>query len=81
MHKMLDIARKFMAEQLNIPLERINDDTVFSDLEADSNDVVEVIRALEDVYDIEFPDDDLEYYPGLEALVAFLYEYMQQVKK
>ena len=80
MHKMLYIAKKFLAEQLNIPLERITADTTFSELEADSIDIVEVIMALEDIYDIEFPEDDLAYYPTLESLVAALYEYMQQVK-
>jgi len=80
-HKMLDIARKILAEQLNIPVELITADTTFCELEADSVDVVEVIMALEDIYDVEFPESDLEYYPNLESLVAFLYEYMQQVKK
>jgi acyl carrier protein len=81
MHKMLDIARKLLAEQLNIPVERITADTTFCELEADSIDVVEVIMALEDIYDIEFPENDLAYYPNLESLVLLLYEYMQQVRK
>jgi len=80
-HKMFEIARKFLAEQLNMPVERITAETTFSELEADSIDVVEVIMALEDIYDVEFPEDDLEYYPTLESLVAVLYEYMQQVKR
>jgi acyl carrier protein len=80
-HKMLDIARKFLAEQLNIPIERITADTTFCELEADSIDVVEVIMALEDIYDVEFPENHLEYYPDLDSLVAFLYEFTQQVRK
>lgn len=81
MHKMLAIARKLLAEQLNIPIERVSADTTFCELDADSVDVVEVITALEDIYDVEFPESDLEYYPNLESLVAFLYDYMQQVRK
>lgn len=81
MHKMLAIARKLLAEQLNLPLERVAADTTFCELDADSVDVVEVIMALEDIYDVEFPEGDLEYYPNLESLVSYLYEYMQQVKK
>lgn len=81
MHKMLDIARKFLAEQLNMPVELITADTTFCELEADSLDVVEVIMALEDIYDVKFPENDLEYYPNLESLVEFLYGYMQQVRK
>ena len=81
MQKMLVLARKILAEQLNIDKEQITAETTFSDLEADSIDVVEVVMALEDIYDVEFPEDDLEYYPTLESLVAVLYDYMQQVKK
>ncbi|PKM76217.1 MAG: acyl carrier protein [Firmicutes bacterium HGW-Firmicutes-15] len=78
---MFVLARKILAEQLNINAEQITAETTFSDLEADSIDVVEMIMALEDIYDVEFPEDDLEYYPTLESLVNVLYEYMQQVKK
>lgn len=81
MQKMFVLARKILAEQLNINAEQITAETTFSDLEADSIDVVEMIMALEDIYDVEFPEDDLEYYPTLESLVNVLYEYMQQVKK
>lgn len=81
MHKMLDIARKLLAEQLNIPVELITADTTFGELETDFLDVVEVIMALEDIYDVEFPENDLEYYPNLESMVEFLYGYMQQVSK
>lgn len=81
MHKMLDIARKILAEQLNMPVELITADITFSELEADSHDLVEVIMALGDIYDVEFPEDDLEYYPNLESLIEALYDYMQQVRK
>jgi acyl carrier protein len=77
---MFVLARKILAEQLGINAEQITAETTFSDLEADSTDVVEMLMALEDIYDVEFPEDDLEYYPTLESLVIVLYEYMQQVK-
>jgi len=78
--KMYNITRKLLAEQLNISVERITTEMTFSDLDADYIDVVEMIMALEGIYDIEFPEDDLEYYPTLESLVTVLYEYLQQVK-
>ena len=81
MQKMSNIARKLLAEQLNISVELITAEITFSDLGADSIDVVEMIMALEDIYDVEFPEDDLEYYPTIESLVTVLYEYLQQVKK
>ena len=77
---MLAIARKILAEQLNISLERITPDISFSELGADSMDIVEVIVALEDIYDIKFPEDDLEYYPNLEILITTLFQYRQEVQ-
>ena len=81
MHKMLEIATKFLAEQLNVPPGRIAADTTFSELGADCLDVVQVIIALEDVYDLDFPKNDLEYYPTLESLVTYLNQYRQEVSK
>ena len=77
---MLAIARKILAEQLNISLERITTDIPYSELGADSMDIVEVIVALEDIYDIKFPEDDLEYYPNLEILITTLFQYRQEVQ-
>jgi acyl carrier protein len=81
MQKMFVLARKLLAEQLNINEEQITEETTFSDLEADSVDVVEMIMALEDIYDVEFPEDDLEYYPTLESLVTVLNEHVMRVRK
>lgn len=81
MHKMLQIARKILAEQINMPLERVTADITFSELGVDSVDVVEVVMTLEDIYDIEFPEDDLGYYPNLESLISSLHAYMQEVNQ
>lgn len=81
MNKMLDMARKILAEQLYIPVELITEDTAFYDLDAENTDVAEIITVLGDIYDIEFSHDDLEYYPNLESLVECLYKYMQRVRK
>lgn len=73
-------ARKVLAEQLEIELDSIDMDTRFEDINADSIDIVEMIMALEDIYDIEFPEEDLEDYPTMGALVKALYEYLKQAK-
>jgi acyl carrier protein len=36
--------------------------------------------ALEDIYDIEFPEEDLEDFPTFGSLVEALYSYIQKVK-
>jgi len=55
-------------------------DTKFEDINADSIDIVEMIMALEDIYDVEFPEEDLEEYPTMGSLVKALYEYLKQAQ-
>lgn len=81
MQEFFEIARKILAEQLNIDPAEITMETTFEEIEADSIDIVEMIMALEDMYDIEFPEDDLEDYPVVGELIKALYEYLVQKKK
>lgn len=81
MEELFELARKILAEQLSIEPGDINMESTFEELDADSIDIVEMIMALEDVYDIEFPEDDLEDYPNMGSLIKALYEYLQKVKK
>lgn len=81
MQEFFELARKILAEQLDIDAEKITMETNFEEIEADSIDIVEMIMALEDVYDIEFPEDDLEDYSTMGDLIRDLYAYLQQVKK
>lgn len=81
MQEFFEIARKILAEQLNLDESEITMESTFEELEADSIDIVEMIMALEDIYNVEFPEDDLEDYSNLGALIKALYEYLQQVQK
>ena len=81
MQEFFDIARKILAEQLNIDPADVTMGTTFEEIEADSIDIVEMIMALEDMYDIEFPEDDLEDYPVVGGLIKALYDYLVQKKK
>lgn len=81
MQDFFELARKILAEQLGIDAERITVETTFEEIEADSIDIVEMIMALEDIYDVEFPEDDLEDYLTMGDLVKDLYAFLQQVSK
>lgn len=81
MQEFFELARKILAEQLDMDAEKITMETTFEEIEADSIDIVEMIMALEDIYDIEFPEDDLEDYISMGDLVKDLYAYLQQVTK
>ncbi len=81
MQEFFELARKIMAEQLELEPEAITMETTFEDMEADSIDVVEMIMALEDIYDVEFPEEELENYPTFGSLITALYNYLQEAGK
>lgn len=80
MDELFKVASKILAEQLNIEQSDITMETTFEEIDADSIDIVEMIMALEDLYDVEFPEEDLEDYPTMGTLLAALYEFLQQAK-
>jgi acyl carrier protein len=50
-----------VAEQLGVDLKEITPEaSILDDLGADSLDVVELVMSLEDVFDIEVPDEEVE---------------------
>jgi acyl carrier protein len=58
---MFDKIKEVVAEQLDCDIAEIKEDSKFiEDLGADSLDVVELVMALEEEFDIEIPDEDAE---------------------
>lgn len=56
-----DKVKSIIADQLGVAEEDITASSKFvEDLGADSLDVVELIMAMEDEFDLEFPDDEAE---------------------
>ena len=53
--------RSIVAEQLGVDLSEVTPEaSILDDLGADSLDVVELVMTLEDEFDIEVPDEDVE---------------------
>jgi acyl carrier protein len=46
--------------------------TTFKDLEADSLDIVQILVALEDNFDIEIPDEDLKGITNMGDMIAYV---------
>ena len=44
----------------------------FEDMKADSLDIVQILVAVEDTYDIEIPDEELEDVTDMESFVAVI---------
>ena len=53
--------KEVVAEQLNVEADAVHEDSSFvDDLGADSLDLVELVMALEDNFDMKIPDEDVE---------------------
>ena len=67
--------QELAAEILGVDAEQVQMDVSFArDLAADSLDLVELIAAVEDKYDVELPEEELEKMKNVGDLWAFLEE-------
>ena len=58
---LFDDVKEVVVEQLNVNPDEVKEESKFvEDLGADSLDVVELVMALEEKFDIEIPDDEAE---------------------
>ena len=77
--KMLEKMKEIIAEQLNVDPEEITEATSFKDdLGADSLDIVELIMALEEEFDIEIPDADAEKVVSVGDVVDYIKDHIRQ---
>jgi acyl carrier protein len=67
--------QELAAEILGVDPDQVRKDVSFArDLAADSLDLVELIAAVEDKYDVELPEDELENMKNVGDLWTFLEE-------
>ena len=65
--------KQIVVDQLGVEDEdQVTLETSFKDLDADSLDVVELIMALEEEFDIEIPDEDAEKLTTVGAAVEYV---------
>ncbi len=57
----LPAARRVIAEHLAVPCELIRDEARFRELGADSLDLITLTMALEEAFDVEIADDQVEH--------------------
>ena len=66
--------KEIIAEQLSVELADLKEETSFDELNADSLDVVELIMALEEEFDLEIPDEDAEKIKTVGSIVDYIKE-------
>ncbi len=70
---LFDEVKEVVVEQLNVSPDEVKEDSKFvEDLGADSLDVVELVMALEEKFDIEIPDEDAEKITTVQDAIQFI---------
>lgn len=65
--------RDIIVEQLGVDADRIKPEASFiDDLGADSLDIVELVMAMEEVFDVEIPDEDAEKLKTVNDVISYL---------
>lgn len=70
--------KEIIVEQLGVDADDVKMDSSFiDDLGADSLDIVELIMALEEEFDIEIPDEEAEKFPTVGNVVDYVKEHTE----
>ena len=70
--------KSIIADQLGVGEDEIKPESSFiEDLGADSLDIVELVMAMEEEFDVEIPDDDAEKIQTIGDAIAYLKEKLE----
>lgn len=71
--------KKILCEQLDLDEDKVTmEASITDDLGADSLDVVDLVMSLEEEFDIEIPDDQVEKIKQVSDIVKFVEEHTEQ---
>ncbi|MBE6779822.1 MAG: acyl carrier protein [Clostridia bacterium] len=69
----IDKIKQILADTLDVSEDELSADTnIATDLGADSLDVVEILMSIEDEFDIEIPDSEIENIRTIGELVEYI---------
>ncbi|MCG8402219.1 MAG: acyl carrier protein [Firmicutes bacterium] len=75
MSALYDKIKEIIVEQLGVDPEEVNPEASFvDDLGADSLDIVELVMALEEEFDLQIPDEDAEKIRKVGEAVKYIQE-------
>lgn len=61
-----------IADQLEVAADKLTMDTTFEDIDADSLDIVELVMALEEEFELEISDQEIENIKTVGDVVRYL---------
>ncbi|HEY8418152.1 MAG TPA: acyl carrier protein [Limnochordales bacterium] len=71
----LEKVKEIVADRLGVDPEEVSPEASFvDDLGADSLDVVELVMAFEEAFDLEIPDEDVEQIATVQDAVRYIQE-------
>ncbi len=70
--KIFEEVKSIITDQLGVDGEKVSSTTSFDELNADSLDVVELIMAFEEEFDLEIPDEDAEKIGSVGEVVQYI---------
>ena len=76
MSDVIERVKKFVVERLEVDAEKVNEKASFiDDLGADSLDLVELVMAFEEEFEVEIPDDAAEKITTVKDAITFIDEH------
>lgn len=70
---MLEKIKEILADELSLELDEINNNSdLREDLGADSLDMVQLVMTLEDEFDLEIENEEIQTVTTVEGIVAFI---------
>ena len=71
--ELMDKIKKIIVDRLGVDESKITEDSTFvDDLNADSLDIVDIIMAFEEEFDLEIPDKDMEKMKTVGDVIKYL---------
>lgn len=64
--------KKLIANQLEAAVDKLSMETTFEDIDADSLDIVELVMALEEEFDLEISDQEIENIKTVGDIVRYI---------
>lgn len=61
-----------ISEQLEVSVDKLMPETTFEDIDADSLDIVELVMALEEEFDMEISDQEIENIKSVGDVIKYI---------